>query len=344
MSRRIVLDATYSVGKNLSGVGVYCREILKGLTAAHPQQAFTAAFRSQRILQSYALRLPPNCTRSFLWDGGVLARGCIFHGLNQRMPRRSAPRKCCTFHDLFVLTGEYSTLEFRKRFAAQAKEAAAASDLVICVSQFTAGQVQDLLGVERARLRVIPHGATRRGEDSGQRREIVLCAGALQKRKNIVRLVEAFERASAAPWRLVLAGSAGYGAEEIFGRIAASPARERIELPGYVDDITLAKLYSTASVFAFPSLDEGFGMPALEAMASGVPVLASHRSALPEVCGNAALLVDPEQTEEIETGLRRLMTDADLRARLTVLGHERASHFSWSRATDQTWEVYRELR
>ena len=126
------------------------------------------------------------------------------------------------------------------------------------------------------------------------RENVILNVGAIQKRKNIARLVAAFETV-APEWRLVLAGSDGYGAEEIRARIAASPARERIAVLGYVTPEELAGWYARASVFAFPSLDEGFGMPVLEAMAAGVPVVTSNRSALPEVAGDAALLVDPEE-------------------------------------------------
>ena len=121
---------------------------------------------------------------------------------------------------------------------------------------------------------------------------MILNVGAIQTRKNIARLVEAFERVDA-PWKLVLAGSNGYGAAGILARIQASPARDRISVLGYVPLSELSALYRRASVFAFPSLDEGFGMPVLEAMAAGAAVLTSDRSALPEVAGDAALLVDP---------------------------------------------------
>ena len=152
-------------------------------------------------------------------------------------------------------------------FARQAREAAERAELIICVSEFTASQVESLLRVERARLRVIHHGLRFRATPAaGAREPIVLSVGALQRRKNLVRLVEAFEAAAPPPWRLILAGSDGYGAEEIHARIARSPARARIETTGWIDDAELAALYRRASVFAFPSLDEGFGIPVLEAM------------------------------------------------------------------------------
>ncbi len=241
------------------------------------------------------------------------------------------------------MTGEYSTAEFRARFAAQARDAAARSDAIIAVSAFTKNQVVSLLGVEESRVHVVHHGIRRLDLPQGVAREkVILNVGAIQKRKNIVRLVEAFEAVDPA-WRLVLIGSDGYGAREIHARIAASPARARITTLGYVSAEELARWYAVASVFAFPSLDEGFGMPVLEAMAAQIPVLTSSRSALPEVAGDAALLADPEDTEAIASGLLRLTGDPDLWQQLVRLGAARAQKFTWEKAVGKTWEVYRNL-
>ena len=166
--------------------------------------------------------------------------------------------------------------------------------------------------------------------------------GAIQKRKNIARLVEAFEGLPA-EWRLVLAGSNGYGAAEILGRVERSAARERIRVTGYVSEAELAQWYRRASIFAFPSLDEGFGMPVLEAMAAGVPVIASDRSALPEVAGDAALLVNPEDTGGLRQALASLAEDAGLRNDLARRGRERAQNFTWEKAVCETWEIYQAL-
>jgi glycosyltransferase involved in cell wall biosynthesis len=166
--------------------------------------------------------------------------------------------------------------------------------------------------------------------------------GAIQTRKNTARLVEAFESLDDS-WRLVLAGSSGYGAETILARIGKSQARGRIEVVGYVSPAELAELYRSASIFVFPSLDEGFGMPVLEAMAAGVPVITSNRSALPEVAGDAALLIDPEDTGALRAGLRKLAEDSGLRKELAQRGLERAAMFSWEKAVRETWRVYGEL-
>lgn len=339
----IALDATYSLGSTLSGVGVYSREILHGLAEAHPEQQFRWCYRPHRMRQSWREHVPRNVWRSLLYGPIGPWRADLFHGLNQRLPEARSRRTVCTFHDLFVLTEEYSTREFRERFAAQASAAAARADLMIAVSQFTAGQMEALLNVEARRLRVVPHGvhapAPAQVPPLESREPMILHVGAIQRRKNIARLLRAF-RQLPPPWRLVLAGSMGYGADELREELQRT---DRVEVLGYVDEKQLQQLYRRARVLAFPSLDEGFGIPVLEAMAWGVPVLTSNRSALPEAAGGAALLVDPFQEEEIAEGLRRLTDQEWLAAELVTRGREHAERYSWQVAVEGTWAVYREL-
>jgi glycosyltransferase involved in cell wall biosynthesis len=261
--------------------------------------------------------------------------------LNQRVDTAGA-RTVTTFHDLFVMTADYSSPDFRARFSEQAKKAAERSDLVIAVSRFTAQQVEDLLRVEPSRIRVIPHGALA-PHVSPARENLVLMVGAVQKRKNIARLVKAFERMPTG-WKLAIAGSAeGYGAAVELQAVEESPRSREIEVLGYVPAPALEDLYSRARIFAFPSLDEGFGMPVLDAMARSVPVVSSRRSAIPEVAGDAALLVDPEDVEELGAALNRLAGDEALRQDLARRGRERAAEFTWEKAVERTWKVYEEL-
>lgn len=338
----VALDATYSIGDVLSGVGLYSREILWGLAAAHPETRFDFWYRSHRYLRSRHENLPRN-TRRRLLAGPFGPRGDgIFHGLNQRLPATLPRRSVATFHDLFVLTGEYSTAEFRARFADQARDAATRASVIIAVSEFARSQVVDLLGVPASKVVVVHHGTRRLDLPSAPRENVILNVGAIQKRKNVERLVAAFE-AVAPEWRLVLAGSDGYGAAEIHARIAASPVRDRIHALGYVTPAELAGWYARARIFAFPSLDEGFGMPLLEAMAAGVPVVTSNRSALPEVAGDAALVVDPFDTDSLAEALRKLTRDPDLRGQLAKRGMERAALFTWEKAVAETWRVYGSL-
>lgn len=332
----IALDATYSLGKNLSGVGVYSREILFGLTQFHPEQNFHFCYRPHRFFRSFDDKLPRNASRRLL-RGAPSAE--IFHALNQRVDAR-ARRTVSTFHDLFVMTGDYSSPDFRARFTAQARDAAERSDLIIAVSQFTATQVEQLLGVDKAKVRVIHHGV-RPPVATSKKENLVLSVGAIQRRKNTARLVQAFEQLPDS-WRLALAGAAdGFGAIEELSAVEQSPAKSRIDVLGYVTSAQLEDLYSRAGIFAFPSLDEGFGMPILEAMAHGIAVMTSNCSAMPEVAGDAALLVDPL---DIGDALLRLSTDESLRVDLARRGLERIKQFTWQSAVEKTWAVYDELR
>jgi len=340
---RIAFDASCSLDRPLTGVGVYCRELLRGLASAHPEARLLFGYRPHRYLRSFGEALPAGARRRLLQAPLTpgLGRG-LFHGLNQRLPRFPLARSVATFHDLFVLTGEYSTPEFRRRFAAQAEDAAARADLIIAVSAFTAGQIEEHLKVARSRIRVVHHGVRRRDLPGAAREELVLNVGSMQRRKNVARLVAAFERLPEG-WSLVLAGGSGYGATDILDRIASSPARERIRIAGYVSPAELDRLYARASIFAFPSLDEGFGMPVLEAMAAGVPVITSSRSALPEVAADAALTVDPENQEQITEALAHLAASETLRSELRARGLARSKEFSWAKTVRETWNVYREL-
>jgi glycosyltransferase involved in cell wall biosynthesis len=144
-------------------------------------------------------------------------------------------------------------------------------------------------------------------------------------------------------WQLILAGSEGYEAAETLEAIDQSPCKQRIHVTGYITESALAQWYAKARIFAFPSLDEGFGMPVLEAMAAGIPVITSDRSSLPEVAGTAALLVNPLKDNELEAAMNTLASNEILRTQLIEAGLERARLFSWNRAVEQTAQIYREI-
>ena len=341
----VALDATYSVGTALTGVGIYCREILYGVAEAHPEARFRFCYKPHRFFQSLQTKIPPNAKRTLFHDNWLLPVSAnVFHGLNQRLPHRGLRRMVCTFHDLFVMTGEYSSPEFRARFTEQARQAAVNSDAIIAVSQFTASHVEQLLGVEPSRIHVVPHGSPQVAGVSAARREnLVLFVGVIQRRKNVGRLVKAFERLPAG-WRLALAGaSQGYGAAEELRAVEDSPRRADIDILGHLSGEQLAAHYARARIFAFPSLDEGFGMPILEAMAHGVPVIASQCSAMPEVAGDAALLVDPLNIDQLAHALTRLAADEGLREDLIARGRARVPRFTWDSAVAQTWAVYEKV-
>ncbi len=353
----IGLDASYSLDRIPTGVAVYSSQLIRALTRSEPDERFLLCYRANRLLRALRQPVPePNCSRHLLEDFACFlfrSRVAVFHGLNQRLPKCRFRRTVTTFHDLFVMTGDYSTPEFRERFTALAKDAAERSDRIIAVSDYTAGQVAALLRYPREEISVVRHGvepvpafpaeqllAFRR--ELGLEAPFILHVGALQARKNIERLVEAFE-GMGPPYRLVLAGSLGYGAEKVLRRIERSPVEALIHRLDYVDRKTLALLYRTAAVLAFPSLDEGFGLPVLEAMSAGLPVVASNRGALPEVADGAALIIDPEDPSAIRNALVDTVEDSSVRQRLIEAGLSRCAGFSWVKAAHDTFRVYQSM-
>lgn len=181
--------------------------------------------------------------------------------------------------------------------------------------------------------------------------DYLLYLGTLQPRKNLARLIEAFARAGLAqstshPQRLqlVLAGKKGWDYEALVRLVDRMGLQNQVIFPGYIAPEDKAALLSGARALVFPSLYEGFGMPVLEAMACGVPVLTSRVSSLPEVAGDAAVLVDPLDVDSIAAGLRQIVDQLDLRRTLVERGYRRAQKFSWRYAAQQLWEVFDSAR
>jgi glycosyltransferase involved in cell wall biosynthesis len=171
----------------------------------------------------------------------------------------------------------------------------------------------------------------------------ILFVGTLSPRKNVKTILDALEMLVAEKWpgpRLVLAGSRGWLADELFESIADSPARDRIIHLTGLSDREMAHLYSAAGVLVIPSFYEGFGLPALEAMHCGCPVVASDRSSLPEVVGEAGILLDPTDTAAWATSIRTVLGDEAVRRRLAALGARQAQRFSWSKTAAATMAVY----
>jgi glycosyltransferase involved in cell wall biosynthesis len=173
----------------------------------------------------------------------------------------------------------------------------------------------------------------------------LLYLGTLQPRKNLVRLVEAFARlpSPASGYQLVLAGKRGWLYDDLFARVGSLGLSDRVLFPGYVADEDKAALISGATALVYPSLYEGFGLPVLEAMACGTPVLTSNVSSLPEVAGDAALLIDPLEVDAIAAGMAHLTADADLRRSLVAKGYAQVRKFSWATAARQVLQVLESL-
>ena len=233
------------------------------------------------------------------------------------------------------------------------------ADLVTVPSRATLDAVRRWVpGVSADRLRLVPAGidagfgpasaeamAATLGR-LGLTTPFLLFVGTLEPRKNLVRLVESFVRLRTETGyggRLVLAGRPGWGLEELDAAVAASGCCDRIVRLGYVPDADMAPLMTAADLLAYPSLEEGFGFPPLEAMACGTPVVSSTTSSLAENLAGAAELVDPTDIGALTGALRRVLGDPDLRARLAAAGRLRAAAFRWDRTARATVDCYREL-
>lgn len=225
---------------------------------------------------------------------------------------------------------------------------------VITGSEATRRDLMEFYGVPAEKVVVTPYAADpiyRPMDRNAARRAVrsrlgvpgpyVLSVGVLQPRKNLPRLVRAYNRASRDfPHRLVIVGKEGWAGAELRQAVAQAPAGREPLFTGYVADADLPALYAGADVFAYPSLYEGFGLPPLEAMACGTPVLTSNVSSLPEVVGEAAVMVDPRDESALAAALRRLLSDPAGRERLAAAGIARARNFSWERTARETVAVY----
>jgi glycosyltransferase involved in cell wall biosynthesis len=225
---------------------------------------------------------------------------------------------------------------------------------VIAVSESTANDIVALLGLPRRRITVVPNGldnpalrplppeevaAFRRAKGLPDR--VILYVGTLEPRKNLPALIRAYAAVRAATGAtLVLAGGKGWFYDAIFRTVRDLGLEDAVRFPGYVPDAELPLWYNSAEVFVYPSLYEGFGLPALEALACGVPVIAANTSALPEVVGTAGLLVDPADAAAFATALRAVLRDPALAARLRAAGPPQAARFSWETSARRTLAVY----
>jgi glycosyltransferase involved in cell wall biosynthesis len=240
----------------------------------------------------------------------------------------------------------------QKGFASSIQSAAA----IICASEFTRQHLAKQFPSATSKAYVAYHGldpAFRYMQDRAEvRRDLerygingpyLLCIGKLQARKNTVRVIEAFgllRKNTKLEHKLVMVGRKMWTSDEVYPLIDRLNLKDHIVVPGHIPQADIPLLYNGADALVFPSLFEGFGFPVIEAMACGCPVLTSTVTSLPEIAGDAALLVDPYRSEAIAEGIERLLTDTQLRQELIPKGFERARQFTWERTAEQVLRVY----
>jgi glycosyltransferase involved in cell wall biosynthesis len=258
----------------------------------------------------------------------------VLHCPTHRAPVRSSVPLVVTFHDLAVLRHPETFNRWTRAYSRQAlPRVARAAQRLIAVSEFTKRELLDLLDVPEEKVRVVPNAVGPPFEASGEAAagDYVLAVSTLEPRKNLPRLVEGYRRASLNGLPLLVAGAAGWGGVRVEG--------DGVRWLGEVADVELARLYRGARCVAYVSLYEGFGLPVLEAMACGAPVVAAATEALEEVADGAAVLVDPLDPEAIAAGLTEAI---DRRDELRAQGLERAKAFDWREVARETVDVYRE--
>jgi glycosyltransferase involved in cell wall biosynthesis len=283
----------------------------------------------------------------------------LLHSPDFIPPFRRNCRSVITIHDLaFLLYPHFLTKE-SARYYGQIDQAVRRTDHIIAVSESTRQDAIKLLGVPERKITVIHeaanpmfrqidaeearcHVAETYGLDEGY----ILFVSTIEPRKNLPALLQAYRKLLddyKRPEKLALAGSRGWLSDEVYQMVERLHLSDRVRFLGRVPTEHLVYLYNAARLLVHPSFYEGFGLPPLEAMTCGTPVVVSNVSALPEVVGDAAWLVDPHDVDELTVAMWRILTDEDVRGSLITKGLKRAKMFSWERAAQETLDVYRRV-
>ena len=368
---RIALDATALFGPR-TGVGVFTEQVLTRLGASHDVDvdAFAVTFRGRGQL---AALLPPGVhavgrpmaarpLRECWKRAGLppiewfVGRHDLVHGPNFVVPPSRTSARLVTIHDLTPWRYPELANADTRAYPALVDRAVRSGAWVHTVSEFVADEVRERIAVPADRVVSVPNGlgpvadetaatGAARGRRLAGGDRYVLAVGTVEPRKDLPGLVAAFDAVAAddPEVRLVLAGPDGWGADALTAAISRAHHGSRIVRLGWVDDGDRLALLRGATVFAYPSRYEGFGLPPLEAMQVGTPVLTTTAGALPEVVGDAAELVPPDDGDALASALARLLSDVARRADLVSLGHARAARFSWDATTAGLVDLYRRV-
>lgn len=352
-----------------AGINGYIYQLLRhlpALTGAAPaldyiaylhDPAFTPAAGLTVARSRWDTRSP---WRRIAWEQTVLAARShqldLLHGMAFAAPLAAACPTVITVHDLSFLRFPDAFRRFNRLYLSFiTRRATRRAARVIAVSESTRQDVIGLCGVAPERVVTVPNGvseafapaAAARVAELRQRHGLpdrfILFVGTLEPRKNLERLVTAYADLRAADRAvppLVIAGARGWFYEQLFARVQELGLADAVRFPGFIPHEDLATWYSAAEIFVYPSRFEGFGLPVLEAMACGTPVITSTASSLPEVAGDAALLVAPDDVAGWTAALQQALADEELRTTLCSRGLQRARLFSWTRTAAETAQVY----
>ena len=372
---RVLIDYRPAL-RERSGSGEYTHQLVKALLASYPgagparalELTLFSSSRKDRLAPSPDLagaaivdRRVPVRLLNFAWHrlgwppAETMAGGAydVVHSPHPLLLPARAAAQVITIHDLNFLTHpERTRAEIRRDYPALARAHAHRAGAVLVPSAHTAGDVERLLGVPRDRIAICPPGAPDWiPRPAAPKNGYVLFFSTLEPRKNVSGLLDAYEQliargADGAPGggrvpELVLAGRATDAAKPWLDRISRPPLRGVVRHIGYVDANDRRALYEGARLLVQPSFDEGFGMPVLEAMSLGVPVVAANRGSLPEVLGGSGLLVDPDQPADIAQAIARVRDEDALAAACAEKGIARARAFRWDETAHRVYDTYR---
>lgn len=359
---KLAIDASSTAKRGHGGIDNYIRLLIANLAGIDSENKYYICYKFSRLKnRKYFLPVPaPNFKIKIVQEpfSFIFDKIDLYHGTDIYVPDYKC-KKIATIHDLFSLVSDkFSSERFRERKIQLYQKAVKRSDMLICVSESTKKDLMNLLDVTEERVRVIYEGVGGeyypRDQEEQEKvrtkynlaRDYFLFVGVPSVRKNTPALLRCFSKIVKKEndsLQLALVGKMLSASEEISKLINEFQPRENLRVLNYVEENDLAALYSGAKALVFPSLYEGFGLPVLEAMACGAPVLTSNVSSLPEITGDAALLADPYNEEDIEAGMTKLLNDEGLRMHLKDKGFARAKAFSWRKMAEQTLECYREL-
>ena len=374
---KIVLDAT-SIRDRPSGIGIYIKNLLAGMLEILSEggqinfdlrilyknkvlwQFLNNQIKGSKVLPIYGFHYPfPSevslqiLRRSqwirFLFEN-LLGKPDIFHGLDYLNYPLKNSYNILTLHDLsFMRYPQYAPDRVLKLYQKRLENCFQWTDLIIAVSESTKQDIIEFFSINPQKIWVTPLASRYTPMPVIPLNfpfPYLLFVSTLEPRKNIKTLVKAFEilkQQYKIPHHLILIGKKGWKYTTILETIASSPVQDSIHHLDYLDDRQLIQFYQQATAFLYPSYYEGFGLPVLEALTLGIPVITSNQSSLPEVTGDAALLVHPEDVDGLVSATRSVIENPDLQRHLSQAGRERSLLFSWKKTALQTLAAYKSL-
>jgi glycosyltransferase involved in cell wall biosynthesis len=368
---RIGIDAT-ALPPQPVGAGNYIIQLIRAFAALDGENQFVifASERGRSLIDlpdkpplEWKLISDRSPAVRLIWEQTFFSRLIreadidVLHSLHYTRPFRLSCSSVVTFHDMtFFLYPELHTSTKRIFFPQAIKSSAKRADFVITVSESTRQDAIRLLNLSPDRVITVQHGVDRAFRpindiEFGKRvtnkyrlpGKFILYVGLIEPRKNLPLLINAYKKLvdDGTDHNLVLVGRFGWIFDEVLQQIEKLNLTDKVILTGYVEQVDLPMVYNLCDLFVYPTLYEGFGLPALEAMACGIPVITTDVSSLPEIVGEAGLLVSPNDVEALFEGINKVLYDEGLRLNMARRGTKQAAKFSWERAARSTLEVYR---